>query len=236
MADRNIAALREKVAFRVRVESSDSDGRRRPMIIYPAVEFDSQVAGMVAHMQQEIDYLSVDKARLERALEDAGRALSASELTEKQTVAYATKILKSATATYAKESTERVKAQRKGVVKLESVIAKNKFDCAVPSLLRLFVNVLSHWSDDSAAEVELELDQVSDKCLLAGILTSWAHHKVQECKPFGHLLQGGWAQARCHGHVGKKPQDCGYRPASVASVYKIEGLALKRKKDFVAEK
>lgn len=113
------------------------------MIVYPAVEDDSQALGMTRNMQAKIDCLGEEISQLEKELKDKGKARPRDELSDEELIEAAARVLKAATRVYAKESSEHVSRQRTEEVELESIDPTEEYWSAIPDLLRRFLEALS---------------------------------------------------------------------------------------------
>lgn len=125
-------------------------------------------------MQDEIDRQGKEMAVLHKELEDKRQARPKNELG----VVAAARGLKAATRESAKESSAYVCRQRTGDVELACIDPAEEFEKAVPQLLRKYVDCLSRWGDEHEVDRELVSRRAGPKCLLAGVLTCWAHDRA----------------------------------------------------------
>lgn len=174
MAGINITAIWEKVDLRIVKESRSSDGRGQLMIIYPAVDEDTEVAAMVDNTHQEIRCRRKENYSLHQELDATTKPRPTGGLVGGELMVAVARALKGATVRYARDSSKHVSNQRTGILELECIHPQEEFKMVI---LRAFVKALSRRSDDGDVASVVETQRAGPKCLLSGILTTWAHKR-----------------------------------------------------------
>lgn len=174
--ERALLVISETVPFWSRRETTATDGRLHPIMLMPKIVNRAQVASVVANMEEEKDARDERIRELEGIVAEAMASRQESEPDDTAVVRRAAILLKEAVKDYGKASSAYVRAQCSGEADLSFDDPRDEYEKNVPPLMVAFVNGLSHTRREDCDVEGVDTPLASRKCLIAGILTSFAHN------------------------------------------------------------
>lgn len=153
-----------------------SDGRLRPLYVFPYICNISQMGSLIDNLHRAGEKL---KGRIVSLESDLAKAPELARKNQPDSIDQArsfARLLRSSVFLYARESDDNVKAQSKGTAALGVVPPVVEWGKHVPELLKAFLDELcfARPRKPGISDEEYERAETSRKCLVAGVLTSFA--------------------------------------------------------------
>ncbi|CAN0353319.1 unnamed protein product, partial [Pylaiella littoralis] len=170
-----------------------TDGRSAPVVLYPYIHCMAQVASIVANMNEAVERANLKTRQPEEEVACLTKPRNAQEPDDNATMRSAAWLLRRAIDGYSKESNKVVFDQANGRSPWTCVDPIVEWTTNVPELLVTFLDAFGHRYSDKkgAVEEELERSRASRKCLIAGVLTSFAFDSwYKNANTMGLFLKG----------------------------------------------
>lgn len=156
------------------------DQRTRGVVVLPVAHDAPQVVDIVQNMLAKVDGVHKDldyaNQRIQALEQEIAEAKAKAPTREEGIVQRAAEIIRRALAPYGRENDAFVFRQATGSVGLDCPTPTEEFDKNAPPVLATFVTTLAGNQDADPDDGEALLADVSRKCVIAGVLTSFARN------------------------------------------------------------